>query len=113
MSSDQPLVLSGTLGSTKRSGAWQVPEQITLRRRFGSAELDFTSAVLAGPHIVMDVDMIGGSIELRVPDDMHVTSELRPTLASYADPRKVPPAPSGRSLPLRGRAVFGSVEVRG
>jgi hypothetical protein len=72
---NEPLVLSGVLGSTKRSGAWKVPEQVTLHRRFGSAELDFTSAVFASDHVVLDVDMIGGSIELKVPSDMHVNSE--------------------------------------
>jgi hypothetical protein len=60
----------------------------------------------------MDVDMVGGSIELKVPADMHVSSELHTTLASYEDHRKVNPDPSGRSLTLRGRAVWGSVEVR-
>jgi Cell wall-active antibiotics response 4TMS YvqF len=108
---NEPLVLSGVLGSTKRSGAWQVPAEVRLRRRFGSAELDFTSAVFASDTVVLDVDMIGGSIELKVPADMHVTSELSTTLASYEDHREVNPV-GGRSMPLRGRAVWGSVEVR-
>ena len=59
----------------------------------------------------MDIDMIGGSIELRVPDGMRVESELSTTLASDEDHRKnLSPSPS-RSLTLRGRAVWGSVET--
>jgi predicted membrane protein len=110
--SNQPLVLGGVLGSTKRSGAWQVPAEVRLRRRFGSAELDFTDAVLASDHVVLDVDMIGGSIELKVPGDMHVSSELMTTLASYEDHRKVNPDAAVRSMTIRGRAIWGSVEVR-
>jgi predicted membrane protein len=109
---NEPLVLKGVLGSTKRSGAWKVPEQVTLHRRFGSAELDFTSAAFDTDHVVLDVDMIGGSIELKVPSDMHVSSELATTMASYEDHRKVNPPDSGRSMTIRGRAVWGSVEVR-
>jgi predicted membrane protein len=109
---NEPLVLSGVLGSTKRSGAWKVPAQVTLRRRFGSAELDFTSAAFESDHVVLDVDMIGGSIELKVPSDMHVSSELATTIASYEDHRKVNPSDTGRSMTIRGRAVWGSVEVR-
>ena len=45
---EETLVLNGTFGSTKRSGPWRVPPRITLRRRFGSVELDFTSADFVG-----------------------------------------------------------------
>ena len=82
-------------------------------RRFGSAELDFTSADFAAEHVVMDVDMIGGSIEIRVPDYMRVTCELSTTLGSYEDHRKNGVEGESRSLTLRGRAIWGSVETRG
>ena len=107
------LNLSHTFGSTKRKGQWEVPEHVVLRQRMGSAELDFTEAVLATPNITLDLDMVGGSVELRVPDDMHVESTLETKLASYQDHRRANPQPATRTLSIQGRAVWGSVEVRG
>ena len=110
---DNTLTLGGVFGSTKRAGTWQVPEHVLIRRRFGSAELDLTEAVFAGPEILFEIDMIGGSIELRVPEDMHVSSSMLTHFASYEDHRSANPYPAERTLTLRGRAVLGSVEVRG
>jgi predicted membrane protein len=110
---DQTLLLGGFFGSTKRSGAWQVPERVLLKRRFGSAELDLTEAIFAGTEISFEIDMIGGSIELRVPEDVHVTSSMLTNFASYQDHRKTNPHPAERTLTISGRATLGSVEVRG
>ncbi len=114
------LTLSHTFGSVKRGGAWSVPEHVVLRQRMGSAELDLTEAVLAAATTVLDLDMVGGSVEIRVPADMVVTSELATSLASYQDLREpgpddalATPSLAGRALTIQGRAVFGSVEVRG
>jgi predicted membrane protein len=111
--SDAPLVLRHTFGSTKRSGDWRVPAQVELHQRFGSAELDLTSAVLATPHVTLELDMIGGSVELRVPEDMEVTSTVATTFASFEDHRASNPTQAARSLTISGRAIWGSVEVRG
>ncbi len=81
--------------------------------RMGSAELDFTAAVFEAEQTTLDIDMIGGSVELRMPEDMRVQSTLSTTLASYQDHRKHTPETTGRSLTINGRAVWGSVEVRG
>jgi hypothetical protein len=80
----EPLRLNGTFGSTKRSGEWHVPAYVILRRRMGSAKLDFSEAVFDAEHTRLEIDMIGGS-----------------------------PSSAGRSLTISGRAVWGSVEARG
>lgn len=108
----ESLTLSHMFGSTKRKGSWRVPARVVLRQRMGSTDLDFTEADLADAHTVIDVDMFGGSIELRVPGDIRVTSELSTTLASYQDHRSTDNAAATRSITLRGRAIWGSVEVR-
>jgi hypothetical protein len=110
---DNTLTLGGVFGSTKRSGAWQVPEHVLIRRRFGSAELDLTEAIFAGSEISFEIDMVGGSIELRVPEGMHVRSSMLTHFASYQDHRSTNPHPAERTLTISGRAVLGSVEVRG
>lgn len=114
------LNLSHTLSSLRRNGAWPVPEHVVLRQRMGSTELDLTEAALAAANTVLDLDMVGGSVEIRVPEEMLVTAELATTLASYQDHRESGPdaalakvADVVRTLTIRGRAVLGSVEVRG
>ncbi len=109
----ETLTLSHVFGSTKRKGSWRVPANVVLRQRMGSTELDFTEAELADAHTVIDVDMVGGSIELRVPSDVRVTSELSTTLASFEDHRKTDSAAATRSITLRGRAIWGSVADAG
>jgi Cell wall-active antibiotics response 4TMS YvqF len=114
MTGSGPLQLRHTFGSTKRTGEWQVPGHVVLRQRMGSAELDFTAAVFETAQVTLELDMIGGSVELRVPEDMHVESTLATTLGSYEDHRaNNPVGAAGRSLTIQGRAVWGSVEVRG
>jgi hypothetical protein len=107
------VTLRHTFGSIKRDGQWTVPELIVLRQRMGSASLDFTGADFAGAQIELRVDMFGGSIEVRVPPEVTVTSQLSTTLASYQDHRPGNPADSVRTLTITGQATWGSVEVRG
>lgn len=113
MTESGTLHLGHTFGSTKRSGRWTVPEQVVLRQRMGSTQLDLTEAELVGPVTTLELDMIGGSVELRVPAGVIVESELATTFASFQDHRDTPPADPTHTLRLRGRAVWGSVEVRG
>jgi DUF4097 and DUF4098 domain-containing protein YvlB len=73
-----------------------------------------TSAVFTAPHTNLEIDMVGGSIEIRVPADVRVIAGLRTTLASYEDHRGGDSSmQTGHTLSISGRAVWGSVEVRG
>ena len=79
----------------------------------GSTDLDLTEADFTGPVTTIDLDMIGGSVELRVPDGVVVEAGLHTVLAGFSDHRKDAPARGEREVHLRGRAIWGSVEVRG
>jgi hypothetical protein len=110
----ETLNLDHTFGSIKRQGQWTVPEHVVLRQRMGSASLDLTEAIFTSPQTDLEIDMVGGSIEIRVPADMQVTADPRLTLASYEDHRRPDhSAPAGTTLTISGRAIWGSVEVRG
>lgn len=113
MTDSNPLQLRHTFGSIKRTGAWRVPAHVVVRQRLGSTELDLTSAVFDGPEVTLDLDVIGGSVELRVPDGVHVDAAVATRLASYRDRRHDDHAPGRRTLTLRGRVVWGSVELHG
>lgn len=112
MSAPEPLHLHHVLGSIKRAGDWHVPAALRLTQRMGSTELDFTDATFEASPTVIDVDMVGGSIELKVPRDVRVDADIATTLASYRDHRKNTDAELLTVIVLRGRAIWGSVEVR-
>lgn len=112
MTDPEPLRLRHTFGSIKRKGAWTVPASVELTQRMGSTELNFTEASFESAKTTIDVDMIGGSIEMKVPQDVAVEADLATTLASYEDHRKAPKTEPRGVIVLRGRAIWGSVEVR-
>ena len=108
------LELRGWLGSLRRHGEWTVPTRLALVRRVGSVHLDLTNARFAGPVVVIELDMIRGSVDIRLPagasaslDDVVVYG------GSARDRRKSPPADGRPHVVLTGRVVMGSVTVRG
>lgn len=113
-SAENTLELRGTFGSRKRQGEWDVPGVIAINTRMGSTELDFTNARFSGPELRIDVDMWGGSIELRFADGVSVTTDaVATTLASVEDHRKNPVANGHPRVTIAGKLTWGSLEIRG
>jgi hypothetical protein len=107
--------LRGTFGSVKRKGAWDVPRTLRMHRRMGSVELDFTEATIAHPVVTLELDIIGGSVELRIPDGATISMEgLEVTLGSAEDHRKNFPSGVGKlHFQINGALRWGSLEIRG
>jgi uncharacterized protein DUF1707 len=103
----------GVLGSVSRRGAWDVPAHLVVRTTLGSAELDFTEARI--PHDVVDIelDVVAGSVELRLPAGARVEhGDLQATLSSIENRvRGGPDAPEGPLFRIRGKVRAGSVEI--
>lgn len=108
------LELRGWLGSLRRRGEWTVPTQLALVRRVGSVDLDLTSARFAGPVVVIELDMVRGSLSLRLPEGASASiDDVVVYGGSARDRRKDPPAEGKPHVVLTGRVVLGSVNVRG
>ena len=106
--------LRGWMGSLKRHGEWIVPTRLALVRRMGSVELDLTSARFAGPVVVIELDMVRGSVDLRLPDGASASiDDITMYAGSARDRRKNPPAEGTPHVVLTGRVVLGSVNIRG
>ena len=78
----------------------------------GGVTLDLTRAQMEGESATIDVVAFWAGIEIRVPQDWVVTSQVFPLMGGYEDNTK--PAAEGPSkrLLLRGVAVMGGVEVK-
>jgi hypothetical protein len=107
------LVLRSMLSEVRRSGKWLVPARLLISSRLGATRLDFTDAVLAQPHVTVELAVTGGLIELRVPRRAtvlttgvrvtggRVVDRCRPTANRQAEPRFV----------LGGRLLAGEVRI--
>lgn len=106
--------LRGWMGSLKRHGEWIVPTRLALVRRMGSVELDLTSARFAGPVVVIELDMVRGSVDIRLPDKASVSiDDVTVYGGSARERRKDAPAEGTPHVVLTGRVVLGSVNIRG
>ena len=111
---DETLELRGTFGSRKRKGEWDVPPVISIDTRMGSTELDFTKARFGTGALQIEVNMWGGSIELRFADGVSVdSSRVNTTLASVEDHRKNPVTKGHPHVTIAGKLTWGSLEIRG
>lgn len=108
------LELRGWLGSLHRRGQWTVPTRLALVRRVGSVDLDLTAARFAGPVVVIELDLVRGSLNLRLPEGASASVDHVTVYGGTArDRRKDPPAEGEPHVVLTGRVVLGSVSVRG
>jgi hypothetical protein len=113
-SSADRLELRGWMGSLRRHGEWMVPTRLSLVRRVGSVDLDLTNARFAGPVVVIELDMVRGSLDLRLPDGASASiDDVTVYGGSARDRRKDPPAEGKPHVVLTGRVVLGSVNIRG
>jgi hypothetical protein len=75
---DQPIRLdarwtvSGIFASEHRSGHWVVPDVLAVTAIFGEVVLDLTSALLQSQRVTIYATLIGGRLELIVPQGMVV-----------------------------------------
>jgi hypothetical protein len=106
--------LRGWMGSLRRHGEWTVPTRLALVRRMGSVDLDLTNARFAGPVVVIELDMVRGSVDLRLPPGASASiDDVTVYAGSARDRRKDAPAEGSPHVVLTGRVVLGSVTVRG
>ena len=102
------------LSSVTRRGAWDVPAHLVVRATLGSAELDFTDAHIPHEVVEIELDVVGGSVELRLPAAARVEhGAVQATLSSVENHvRSRSDVPSGPVFRLTGSVRAGSVEIR-
>ncbi|MCE4554553.1 LiaI-LiaF-like domain-containing protein [Roseateles cellulosilyticus] len=78
---------------------------------FGGIDIDLTHATLAGGEARLQVDARFSGIVLHVPRDWLVVAEIDPVFGGIEN-KTVPPLAPMQRLLLRGRVVFGGVEIK-
>ena len=77
----------------------------------GGCEIDLRKAAING-EAVIDVFAIWGGIEIRVPEDWTVVTQVTPLLGGVDDKTRPPQGATAHRLTLRGVAIMGGVEIK-
>src|SRR6185369_1608876 len=78
----------------------------------GGVEADLTRARPRGREVVAEVFAWWGGIELIVPEDWHVVSEVTPVMGGVEDSTHFAGGEPATTLVVRGLVVMGGVEIR-
>ncbi len=78
----------------------------------GGVELDLRGARPAGPQVVLDVFAWWGGVDIMVPRDWRVVSEVMPFMGGYEDKSRPVEGEVATTLVLRGVVIMGGVEVK-
>lgn len=78
----------------------------------GGIKLDLTSARMEGDTAVVEVFAFWGGVEIYVPPDWTVTSEVTTLLAGFIDKRRPTSVVPTRHLVIKGMIVMAGVEIK-
>lgn len=78
----------------------------------GGIKLDLTSARMEGDSAVIEVFAFWGGVEIYVPPDWTVTSEVTTLLAGFIDKRRPTSVVPTKHLVVKGMVVMAGVEIK-
>jgi hypothetical protein len=78
----------------------------------GGIKLDLTSARMEGDSAVIEIFAFWGGVEIYVPPDWTVTSEVTTLLAGFIDKRRPTTVVPTKHLVVKGMVVMAGVEIK-
>ena len=102
------------MGGVERASASQDFRGGELTAFMGGCEIDLTKASIRGEEAVIDMFVMWGGIELRVPEDWTLVVKGLPIMGAMIDKTRPPRPDEGREkrLLIRGMALMGGVEIK-
>jgi hypothetical protein len=103
----------GVLSGAKQQGRWRPASTVEAVAGLGSCRIDLADAVIDGPEVEIRATAVFGSIEVLVPDGVHVELGGFAVLGSKSyKVRTSTPAPGAPTIYVEARAFCGTVAVR-
>ena len=78
----------------------------------GGIDLDLRGSRTTSPTVVLDVFAWWGGVDIRVPPDWRVVSEVLPLMAGYEDKSRPAEGEPATTLLIRGVVIMGGIEVK-
>jgi predicted membrane protein len=78
----------------------------------GGCEIDLRQAAMQADEVVINTFSFWGGIEIRVPDDWNVSTEILPLMGGCEDHTETHGDGPHKHLAVKGMAIMGGVEVR-
>jgi DUF1707 SHOCT-like domain len=91
--------VAGIFSRERRDGRWVVPERLTVSAVFGEVVLDLREAVLQSQRVTVFATLMGGTLQLIVPEGVAVETTGTAVLPSTTTP-PLPPEPPPAGSPL-------------
>jgi hypothetical protein len=102
------------LSHTRRDGDWILPRLFRIVSFWGNAEIDLTQALLGPGTSQIEIRCIMASVEIIVPPDVRIESDVDAVMGSAEVQRKVASttSPDAPCVRITGSAFMGSIEIR-
>jgi len=111
VSSDDAVAISLVLSGCKYSYSSQQLKGGYISVSLAGCEIDFTKADFESETITIDVSVLLGGIEMRIPDTWSVTYAGTPVLGAFENKTRPVSAPSKKLL-IRGSITLAGIEVK-
>jgi len=110
-SSNSTLSATAILGGVERRNNSQDFRGGDVTAILGGCHIDLRTAAITPPHEAkLEVFAMWGGIEIRVPPDWTVVSQVDPILGGFED-KTMPPKDESKRLIIHGSVVMGGIEV--
>ena len=102
------------LSHTRRDADWILPRLFRVFTFWGNVELDLTHVLLGPGTSVIDIRCIMASVEITVPPDLRVESEVDAVLGSAEVQRQIASttSPDAPTVRITGSTFMGSIEIK-
>ncbi|GAA4972294.1 DUF1707 domain-containing protein [Pseudonocardia tropica] len=107
------LELTNTAGDLRRSGEWLVPPRVIVRSWFGNARLDMRRARFVTGQVLVDVELVVGNLDVRLPEGATVdTTDVRTEVGTIRDGLGPSASRGTPHVVIVGGTRVGNVTVR-
>jgi Domain of unknown function (DUF1707)/Cell wall-active antibiotics response 4TMS YvqF len=108
---DGRRAVSGVFGRERRDGRWVVPASFPVAAVFGEVVLDLRGALLQSQHTIVYATVIGGQLELLVPEGVTVQVSGRSMLSRQILRGVGTPAAGQPVIEVRAVTVGGTIRA--
>lgn len=102
------------LSNARRDADWILPRLFRVFTFWGNTELDLTKVLLGQGTSVIEIRCIMGNVEITVPPDLRIESEVDAVLGSAEVRREIASTTSADAPTIRitGSAFLGNIEIK-